>query len=328
MNKNVITIITLVLAISIISYFFVRNKSVPPKNNVKTIAIFEPAIHPAMDEISQGFIDTITKNSTQHYEFKKYNANGNKLLMKSLAEEIVYNNVDLGFTIGTSASVMLKECATKQQSTMPIVFCAIDDPQKFNLVGDYVTGATEKTDYEKQITLLLKVMPNIKKIALVYDPSQGSGLQKDKELLEKILKTKKISLQSIEIQSMSEIKQKVQGFMKNIDLVMILKDHTAVSGLDSLINLCNRYKKPLFASDLNSGQKGAALAFGILEYDSGVEAAQKALEILEHGKKPGEIPVSSVWRLTMHINKNEAEKQGLIINEKAIKNNPEIKINI
>lgn len=326
MNKNIVTIITLILAISVVSYFFVRKKSILPNNNVKTIAIFEPAIHPAMDEISQGFIDTITKNTNQKYEFKKYNANGNKLLMKSLAEEIVYNDLDLGFTIGTSASVMLKECATKQKSTMPIVFCAIDDPQKFNLVGDYITGATEKTDYATQINLLLKIMPTIKKIALVYDPSQGSGLQKDKEMLEKILKTKKISLQPIEIQSMSEIKQKVEGFMKNIDLVMILKDHTAVSGLDSLITLCNRYKKPLFASDLNSGQKGAALAFGILEYDSGVEAAKKALEILEHGKKAADIPVSSVWRLTLHINKTQAEKQGLIINEKVIKNNPEIKI--
>jgi len=326
MNKNIVSVVVLILIVSGVGYFFVQKKSKISNENIRIIAIFEPAIHPAMDEISQGFMDTMNKRGTQKYEFKKYNANGNKLLMKSLAEEIVYNNPAVGFTIGTSTSVMLKECATKQQSTMPIVFCAIDDPQKFNLIGDYITGVTEKTDYQKQIELLLHIIPSVKKIGLVYDPSQGSGLQKDKEILEKILEEKSIFLQPIEIQSMAEIKQKVEGFMSNIDVVMILKDHTAVAGIDSLIILCNRYKKPLFASDLNSGAKGAALSYGILEYDSGVHAAQKALEILEKGKKPGEIQISSVSTLVMNINREQAKKQGLIVDETLIKNNPDIKL--
>ncbi len=49
--------------------------------------------------------------------------------------------------------------------------------------------------------------------------------------------------------------------MATTDLVLILKDNTVVSALDALTHLCERYKKPLFASDLNSTEKGAAVAF-------------------------------------------------------------------
>src|SRR6202030_4169062 len=123
------------------------------------------------------------------------------------------------------------------------------------------------------LNLLIALKPSIKQLLLVYDPSQGSGLEKDKYEIADIVKKKNIALHAIEIQNVSEIQQKVTGFMTNADTIMILKDHTAVSGIDSLIILCQRYHIPLLASDLNSGIKGAVLAYGIREFDSGVAGA-------------------------------------------------------
>ena len=69
----------------------------------------------------------------------------------------------------------------------------------------------------------------------------------------------------------------------------MLKDNTVVSGLDALIKL----NIPIMASDLDSPDRGAALGFGVHEIDFGIEAAKKALLILEQGIPPREIPVTA-----------------------------------
>lgn len=246
--------------------------------------------------------------------FTRYNAAGNKIIMRSQAEEILQNNYDLVFTIGVGCSLIMKELCTKQQSNIPLVFTAVDNPQELNLVGPTITGVEEHTNYRRQIELLLAIKPAIAHIVLVYDPSQGSGLAKDKEEIALILAAKKIVFTAVEIHNASEVHQKVSGFMSNANAVLILKDHTAVSAIDSLIVLCNNYHIPLLASDLNSGTKGAALAYGIREYDSGVYGAYKAKLIMEGNKAPSEIPVSTVQKFIMTINTRQAMMQGLTLN--------------
>ncbi|BDC34911.1 ABC transporter substrate-binding protein [Candidatus Dependentiae bacterium Noda2021] len=301
---------TMLLVIS--ALVFSRKVSRTNFNMQKKVAILEPAIHPAIDEISQGVIDTLNA-STQTYQIKRYNANGNRILMNALAHEIKESNCDLIVTIGVGCTLIVKELRSKYNCTIPQVFTAVDDPLVLSLADNAITGVTEKTDYLNQIQLLLLIKPSIKTVALVYDPSHGSGLEKDKNEIESILKNKKIRLQVIEIQSPSEIQQKVSLFMESADAVLILKDNTTVSGLDSLLTLCKRYQIPLVASDLNSGNKGAVLSYGIKEYDSGVEAAKKALLILEHNKMPNNIPVSAVETLIMQVNTSQQSTQGITL---------------
>ena len=99
--------------------------------------------------------------------------------------------------------------------------------------------------------------------------------------------------------------------MDSADLIMILKDNTIVSGIDTIIKLCQNYHVPLLASDLNSGEKGAVLAYGIHEFDSGAQGALQAKLILEQGKQPDQVPVVAVEKMVMKINRKQAQLQGL-----------------
>ena len=69
----------------------------------------------------------------------------------------------------------------------------------------------------------------------------------------------------------------------------------------------------MLASDLNSGEKGAVLAYGIHEYDSGTQSALQAKLILETGKQPDQVTVIAVDKMVMKINRNQAQLQGLTI---------------
>jgi len=310
--KKVI-LLSIVLFMSGGVYLFLRLQSFDDDHiSAMRIAIFEPAIHPAINEITEGFINSM-KDSEQKYLFTRYNANGNKILIGSQAQEILQQEFDLVFTIGLECSMAMRGLSFKQRNHTPIVFCAIDEPVKFGLQGSNITGVVDAANYAEQLDIVLQLQPLIKKVLLIYDVSQGAGLDKDRNEIRKVLKNKKVDLQAVEINSLGEIQQKISGFMNKVDLVMILKDNTIVSGIDIIIKLCQKFKIPLLASDLNSGIKGAVLAYGIYESDSGVQGAKLAKLILEKHVKPNEIPFAIVNGMVMRINRKQAEKQGLDI---------------
>jgi putative tryptophan/tyrosine transport system substrate-binding protein len=294
------------------------------------IAIFEPASHPAIDEIVDGFITGIKNDGLDNYTFDRYNANGNKTLLRSQAEEIIHRNYDLIMTIGADPTRTLHELTTKKKITTPIVFDAVSDPVGLGVVASLassdnnITGVEEVPDYKDQIEKLLLIKPTTKNILLVYDPIIKAGIHEIwAQDIKKITDAKHITLTCAKVFHSNEIQTKVQPLMTTTDVIMILTDHTTVSGIDSLITLCNRYNVTLYASDLNSGDKGAALAYGVTQYDLGVDAATLALKILDEHILPTNIPIISPKTKKLKINRATMNKQNVIISrpeqEKEIK---------
>lgn len=66
--------------------------------------------------------------------------------------------------------------------------------------------------------------------------------------------------------------------------IFILKDEMIVSGINTLVQQAEERRIPVIASDDGSVSKGAAFALGVSEYQTGVDAAKVALQIL-NGKK-------------------------------------------
>ena len=280
------------------------------------IAIFAPAVHPAMDEIEEGFKDSL-KGGVKSYAFDIYNANGNKTLLRAQTEEIIQQGYDLIFTIGTICSHTMHTLTKKKEITTPVVFTAIDDPVKLGIVaslensGNHLTGTTVQDDFSSQFDALLSVKPDAKRILFVYDPGDGAGRDELCVSIAQAVRDKGMQLSSIQVFQANEIQQKVMPFIEDTDVVFIYTDHTTVSGIDSLIALCSRFGKTLFASDLSSADKGAALAYGVREYDHGNLAGKKALQILEGKKAPFQIPVTPVLEQRIKVNTGTMEKQGL-----------------
>lgn len=326
-NRTLLLTIALTIGAASIGYYLVKKQPKNKDGQTYRIAIFEPASHPAMDEIAQGFTDTITKNSSADYTFKRYNANGNQTLLRALAEEIVQQNYDLVMTIGADPSKTMHELTTKKKLSTPIVFDAVSDPIGLGIIasqsssGNNITGVEEVHDYTDQLNRLLAVKPNTKNILLVYDPVIKAGIHETwAQEVTKIAATMGIAIHYAKVFHTNEISTKVQPLLSNIDVMMIFTDHTTVSGVDSLITLCNRYGITLYASDLNSGDKGAALAYGILQYDLGVDAAELALIILEQHKKPNEVPIISPKTKRLKINTKTMAKQGLTLSDEQREN--------
>lgn len=315
-NRNYLILFTLSTAIVLL--YFTINKDHAMKSEIYRIAIFEPASHPAIDEIVDGYITTLQKGMKKECFFKRYNANGNKTLLRSQAEDIIQQEYNLIMPIGADPTCMMHELTRKKNLTTPIVFTAVSDPISLGLIdstessGNNLTGIEEIPDYQDQINKLLTIKPETKSIMLVYDPIIKAGIHEIwAQEVKKITDNKNLELTFIKVFNTNEIQPKVQPFMHNADVIMIFTDHTTVSGIDSLINLCNRYGVTLYASDLNSGDKGAALSYGITQYDLGKEAALLSLKILNDNQTPSAIAIVKPSIKKLKLNQSVLKKQGL-----------------
>lgn len=285
------------------------------------IAIMIPVTHPALEEIAQGFKDTLVGKICCVYDL--YNANGDRVLMRHQAEEIATKNYDLIFTIATGPALIMKEVCVQRNIATPMVAGAVDDPVGIKLVesmqssGNNITAVTSVDKFELQIDTLKFLKPTLKNILLVYCPS-SAGIEKNKQEVECLCCIKGIGFKAVAIFNMSDLTQKIPNVIQNYDTVMVLKDNTVVSGIESLVNLCNKSGKTLYASDLNSGSKGAALSFGVFEYQDGVESAYKALEVLKDGKTPTQVPSSATQDFKIRINTKTMQRQDLDISSELL----------
>lgn len=284
------------------------------------IAIFVPTTHPSLEKIEAGFREGLVHKYGLNCSFDIYNANGNPTLMHAQAEEIMQKDYDLIYTIGAMTTQMAKEISIKKQKSTPIVFGVVARPQNLNLIksldssGNHLTGLSADPDYELQMTMLHFLKPDIKRILLVYDPTQSSGLEYDKQVTEKILNRLGIELATLEIYKSNEVYGKVSSMLNNVDAVLIFKDNTVVSSIDSLIKLCNRAGVPLCTTELDSVPKGAVIGFSISSYDSGVESAEKAYTILAEGKHPSQVPITQAKNFKIMINEKSMEPQRFVLN--------------
>jgi putative ABC transport system substrate-binding protein len=315
MKKNLFLIsIALISAIAlcvfIAQYFHNQEHHI----NDQMIAIITPVTHPSLEKAQQGFIETLTKKSTQKYHFTIYNANGSEILLRSQVAAALASNAALIYTIGAHATKLTQQTAQKKGATIPIVFTCVARPVDLGIIpteqnpGPNITGIIEANDYEQQINFLLQAKPMTRNILLVYNPAQGAGLLKDKEQLATILINKKIHLQCLEVFQTNEVYSKTAALIEKSDVLLILKDNTVVPALDSLIKLCTKNNVTLYASDLDSVAKGAALGFGVNEYDFGIRAAEKALLMLQHQHN---IPAEPLMNFKCMVNTKTMIYQGL-----------------
>src|SRR5271155_2378373 len=147
-------------------------------SDVIRIAFFTPTTHPALEEIEQGFKETMNAKSAKSCEIITYNANGNRTLLRAQAEEIVHGSYDLICTLGTMCSQTMAELLHKRNMQTPHVFCAVDGEefaQSLVHVNASTTGVYVQLDYLKEMDVLHEIKPGIKNILLVYDPTHGTG---------------------------------------------------------------------------------------------------------------------------------------------------------
>src|SRR5690625_565688 len=284
----------------------------------QTVSVSSIVEHPALDSVSQGAKDVLLEkgyNPDDGFKWQFQTAQGNTAIAAQIARKFVGDDSDVIVAISTP-SAQAVVAATK---SIPVVYAAVTDPVAAQLVstmeptGTNVTGVSDALALEDQVDLILRIVPDVKNVGMVYNPGEANSVVVVEEL-RKILSEKDIGLVEATAARTVDVGAAARSLVGKVDAIYTNTDNNVVSAYESLVKVGNDAKIPLIASDTDSVERGAIAALGINYYNMGRQTGAMVDRILQ-GENPGDIPSEYGEELELYINIQAAEKQGVSIDE-------------
>lgn len=289
------------------------------KDNKKVeIGITQIVQHPALDLAREGFIEGLRekgyedgKNITIDYQ----NAQGDAATSQTIAQKFVSEDKDMILAIATPSAQAVYN-ATKE---IPSVFTAVTDPvaagiaESWESSGTNFTGVSDMVPIDKQLQLLLKLVPEVKTLGVIFNTSEANSIVQVETLKEEAIKLN-IEVKEIGVTNVNEINQNLIAVIKSIDALYTPTDNTVASAFDLIGKIAVENNVPILGAEEAVVDVGGLCSIGIDYFKLGKETAFKAVEILE-GKKPAEIKISTLDDMSIKINREIAAKLGIKIPE-------------
>ncbi|ASQ49168.1 ABC transporter substrate-binding protein [Leptotrichia sp. oral taxon 498] len=316
MKKILLVLVSLIFALSCGN----KNDTVNGKtqNNSQQKAKFKIGVtqfmtHPSLDLVKKGFEDAI-KQAGIDADFDEKNANGEVSTATLIANNYKADKKDLVFGIATPSAQQLANNITD----IPVLFSAVTDPASAKILNSNVTGTSDKVDnVSQQLDLLLKLNPNVKKIGVLYNPSEQNSLVQIAEI-QKRAKEKKLEVVLQGITNFGELAQATKNLLTQVDALYLPTDNLVVSGMQLITSEAINAKKIVVVSENSSVEIGALFTMGIDYYELGKRTGQMAVEIL-NGKPVSQVPFETSKQLKLYVNKKTAKALGIDINNPLFK---------
>ncbi|MGH7059885.1 MAG: ABC transporter substrate-binding protein [Stellaceae bacterium] len=259
----------------------------------------------------EGFVEG--KNVAIEYRW----ADGHYHRLPALAAELVALKVDV---IAATGGPRQAPAAKRATSTIPIVFTTGSDPVADGLVanlahpGGNVTGFTLLTAdlMEKRLDLLAQLVPGIKVMALLVNPSNPNspGFVSD---LPKAAQERGLTLDVLKAATAGEIDQAFAALPH-------LHAQALLAGSDAFFNdrrrqivaLAARYAVPAIYDTTAFTSVGGLMTYGPSLAETYRQVGIYVGQIL-HGAKPADLPVQRPKKLKLVINLNTAKALGLAV---------------
>ncbi len=279
------------------------------------IGVVQLVEHAALDAANKGFVDGLaSKGYKDNVKFDQQNAQADQSNLANISQRFVNNKVDLICAIATPAAQSVAN-ATKD---IPIVATAVTDYEEAKLVASNakpntnVTGTTDMNPIKEQIDLLLKLVPNAKKVGTVYCSSEVNS-QKQIAIMKAYAQTKGLTVVEATVSTVNDIQQAAQSIVGDVDAVYIPTDNILASAIPTLIAITDAAKVPVICGEANMVLAGGLATLGVDYYKLGFQTGEMAADILAGKSKPADMAIQSLEEMTLTINADSAKKLGIEI---------------
>ena len=288
----------------------------PKKQKVIKIGAIQLVEHPALDASYKGFVDGLKaagyedgKNIKLMYE----NAQGEQSNCVTIADKFISQRCDIIFAIATPAA----QAVANKTETTPILVTAVTDPKTAGLVesnekpGTNVTGTSDLTPCAAQIQLLKKLLPNTKKVAMLYCSSEENS-RFQINLAKAECDRQGLTYVDATVSNTNEVQQVVQSLVGKVDAIYTPTDNMIASTMATVSLVTTPAKIPVITGEDGMVQGGGLATYGINYYELGKQTAKMAVEVI-NGKKPKDMPIQYLDKCDFTYNKETAAALGITI---------------
>ncbi len=288
----------------------------------QSVAVTSIVEHPALDAIKDGVQEALAKagyTDAKGLKWQFQTAQGNTAIAAQIARKYVGDKPDVIVAIATPAAQAVV-AATK---TIPVVYSAVTDPVAAQLVksmgpsGTNVAGVSDSLALEKQVDLIKKVVPDAKRVGMVYNPGEANSAVVVKQMRE-LLPKAGMSLVEATAARTVDVGAAARSLVGKVDVIYTNTDNNVVSAYEALVKVGNDAKIPLIASDTDSVKRGAIAALGVNYHDLGVQTGKMVIKVLK-GQPVGSLASETSDKLELYVNRAAAKKQGVVLSDAFIK---------
>lgn len=241
------------------------------------------------------------------------NAHTGELLASELdgdgvAREVRRRRPDLILAVGIDALRKVR----KIRET-PIIYCMVLDPESVLEDERNITGVSMNIPPERQLAVITRVLPNLKRIGLVYNPRKtGRIAEKTREAADR----RGIRLTALKAESSRDLPGRLAALPEGLDLYWMLPDSTFTTpeAVESVILFSITNRVPIFTFSEKYLRMGAFMSLDPDIFEMGRQAGQMA-EKVRNGTEIRDIPRSDAERGIPAVNRKVAGKLGIRLDE-------------
>jgi putative ABC transport system substrate-binding protein len=242
----------------------------------KSIGIIQVIEHPALDSTRAGIIKTLSQKYPD-LKITWQSAQGNMATAVQIAQTFAGKQVDCVVALGTTpAQAAVNVC---KNQNIPVIYASVTDPKSAGLI-DKAAGITNFVDVTRQMDAMLKFVPNMKTLGIIYNPGEANSEQLLKLTQDECTK-RNIQLKTAIALKVTDVRSAAQKLIGSVDAIFVNNDNTALAGFACIAKVANEVNLPLFASDADLINQGAWAVLGPDQYEIGVQTAEFVSEILD-----------------------------------------------
>ena len=295
-----------------------------------TIGINQFAVHGSLDNCREGFLEGLAENGFvegQNLTVLDENAQADPGLAAQISTNFAGQNVDLICAIATPSAQSAYSVGRK--NNIPVIYTAVTDPVAAELANEdgtpvgEVTGTSDKLPVEQQLEMIRAILPDAKKIGIMYTTSEVNSASTLAEYKEKAAD---YGFEIVEsgVSSTADIPLAADSLLEQVDCLNNLTDNTVVASLPLILSKANAKNIPVFGSEIEQVKIGCLAAMGLDYVDLGKQTGRMAAEVLKGEKKASELNFEVIEAAAFYGNSKVAEDLGIALPEDLASNAKEL----
>ncbi len=287
--------------------------------DVVHLGILQYVEHPSLTAARKGFVDELKKEGYvegKNLKLDYENAQGDQSNLQTISTNLISNN-DLVLGIATPAAQTLSNLSTD----VPVLFTAVTDPVSAKLVKTMespegiATGTSDMSPISKQVELLQKVMPNVKKVGIMYTTNERNSEVQVEEAQKEFAKAG-IDVLTKGISSTNDVQDTAKSLMSQTQVLFIPTDNMIVSAISLITELSKEMKVPVVGGSADIVEQGVLFTYGANYEALGRQTAKLAVRII---KGEDVSKVSAEYPKTLNVVANDDMAKTLGIDLTSIK---------
>lgn len=282
------------------------------------IGIVQFVQHDALDKATKGFKDGLKEagyEEGKNITFDEQNAQGDLSNCETIASKLINDKVNLIFANATPAA----QAVAAKTTDIPILITSVTDPKSAGLVesnempNTNVTGTSDLTPIKDQVAMIKDILPNAKKVGLLYNNSEDNSLFQA-EIAKEAFKEYGLEYTEFTVSDTTQVQSVTESMIGKVDVVYTATDNLIAENITTATQVLNENKVPLIVGEASQVEKGALITKGIDYYTLGKKTAEQAVKVLQ-GADPKTLPIAYVPAETITVNQTTAELLGITLPE-------------